>query len=223
MNGILVVDKPKGPTSHDICQYFKRTLPVKKVGHAGTLDPMATGVLVILLDGATKLQSVFLGKDKEYEFTMKLGETTDTYDAEGKLLEQKPVPDDYERKLKELLPQFSGEILQTPPAFSAIKKNGKPLYKLAREGRVVQPEPRKIQIRLLEILKTDLPEATLRCRCSSGTYIRSLAHDLGQRLGCGAHVTALRRLASEPFTIEEALPVDWPSGPGSAGNQARRA
>lgn len=207
MNGILVIDKPKGPTSHDICQYFKRTLPVKKVGHAGTLDPMATGVLVILLDQATKLQSVFLGKDKEYEFTMKLGETTDTYDAEGKILERGLVRDDVEEKLKKLLLQFQGEILQTPPAFSAIKKNGQPLYKLARKGMSVEVPPRKIRIDSLEILRVGLPEVTLRCRCSCGTYIRSLAHDLGQKLGCGAHVTALRRLRSEPFGIEEALPL----------------
>lgn len=201
MNGILVVDKPKGPTSHDVCQYFKRTLPVKKVGHAGTLDPMATGVLIILLDGATKLQSVFLGQDKEYEFTMRLGETTDTYDAEGKITPHPgPLPLE-EREILQVLPQFTGEILQTPPAFSAIKKNGRPLYELARKGKPVQPEPRKIQIHSLEILKFNLPEVTLRCRCSSGTYIRSLAHDLGRQLGCGAHVTKLRRLRSEPFGL----------------------
>ncbi len=205
MNGILVIDKPIGPTSHDICLYFKRTLPVKKVGHAGTLDPLATGVLVILLDGATKLQSIFMGKDKEYEFTMKLGETTDTYDAMGKRTMDNGQWTMDPKKLEEVLPRFTGEILQTPPPFSAIKKNGVPLYKLARQGKAVEATPRKIKIYSLEILKMALPEVTLKAHCSCGTYIRSLTHDLGQALGCGAHVTALRRLRSEPFGLEGAI------------------
>src|SRR3989338_4116091 len=125
MKGILVVDKPSGPTSHDICQYFKKQLNVKKVGHAGTLDPLATGVLIILLDEATKLQSIFLGKDKEYEFTMKLGLETDTYDSQGKIVATKEVPPDALEKIKELLPEFTGESLQIPPVYSALKQHGK--------------------------------------------------------------------------------------------------
>lgn len=209
MNGILVVDKPKGPTSHDICQYFKRTLPVKKVGHAGTLDPLATGILVILLDDATKLQSIFMGKDKEYEFTMRLGVTTDTYDSEGKVVSEISPDGDVEEKLKSILPQFTGEIWQTPPPFSAIKKNGTPLYKLARRGETVEIPPRKIKIYSLEILNVSLPEVTLKAKCSCGTYIRSLVHDLGNQLGVGAHVTQLRRLRSEPFGLENALPTQF--------------
>lgn len=205
MNGILVVDKPSGPTSHDICQYFKRTLPVRRVGHAGTLDPLATGVLVILLDDATKLSQTFMGGDKEYQFTMKLGISTDTYDSQGKVLELKEVSHDASEKLKEILKDFTGEILQTPPPFSAIKKNGVPLYKLARAGREVVAAPRKIRIDSLEILEIHLPEIHLMVRSSCGTYVRSIAHDLGQRLGCGAHITALRRLRSEPFGLEKAI------------------
>lgn len=216
MDGILVIDKPSGPTSHDICQYFKRQLGVKKVGHAGTLDPLATGVLILLIDGATKLQSLFMGKEKEYEFAMRLGVTTDTYDSEGKITKISPVHPELVEGLKSILPAFTGDILQTPPAYSAIKKNGKPLYKLAREGKEVKPEPRKVTVHSLEIV-FPLPlreggggrglDVTLKCRCSSGTYVRSIAHDIGEKLGCGAHVTALRRLRSEPFGIEDAIRI----------------
>ncbi|MDO8493832.1 MAG: tRNA pseudouridine(55) synthase TruB [Deltaproteobacteria bacterium] len=220
MNGILVVDKPSGPTSHDICQYFKRNYPVKKVGHAGTLDPLASGVLIILLDQATKMQSIFLKKDKEYQFTMKLGEATDTYDSEGVVTHAIPdgavipaMPAGRQAKagiqqIEAILPQFRGPILQKPPIYSALKKAGTPLYKLARRGETVEtveiPE-RAVTIYSLEIVETNFPFVTLKARCSSGTYVRSLAHDIGQVLGVGAHVTALRRLRSEPFGIEEAM------------------
>lgn len=211
MNGILIVDKPSGPTSHDICRYFKRTLPVKKVGHAGTLDPLATGILVILLDGATKLQSLFMGGEKEYTFTIRLGISTDTYDSKGKILETKEVPLDAMERLKPLLKEFTGEIWQVPPPFSAIKKGGVPLYKLARMGKTVALEPRKVRIDSFVECPT-LPPGTphdmdLKVRCSCGTYVRSLAHDIGEKLGCGAHVTALRRLRSEPFGLDGALQI----------------
>ncbi|MBI5300382.1 MAG: tRNA pseudouridine(55) synthase TruB [Deltaproteobacteria bacterium] len=209
MNGILVVDKPSGPTSHDICQYFKHQLGVKKVGHAGTLDPLASGVLILLIDGATKLQSVFMGKEKEYEFTIRLGVATDTYDSEGKVVQESPMPSDAVEQIQSMLQEFRGEILQTPPAYSALKKNGKPFYKLAREGKEVKPEPRKITVYALEIIHHVLPFVTLRARCSSGTYVRSIAHDIGQKLACGAHVTALRRLRSEPFGVEDAIKIEW--------------
>lgn len=205
MNGILVVDKPSGPTSHDICTHFKRTLPVKKVGHAGTLDPLATGVLVILLDDACKLSQTFMGGDKEYQFTMRLGITTDTYDSEGKTLEVKEVPAGVLVDLKKLLKDFLGTISQVPPAFSAIKQKGIPLYKLARQGKPVSADPRTVRIDSLEIVEEALPDITLKVRCSCGTYVRSLAYDLGKRLGVGAHITALRRLRSEPFGLEKAL------------------
>lgn len=205
MNGILVVDKPSGITSHDVCQYFKRTLSVKKVGHAGTLDPLATGVLVILLDDACKLQSVFMGKDKIYQFTMKLGETTDSYDADGKITKTEMVPEDALIQLKHFLPEFIGMIEQVPPIFSAIHKNGKRLYEWARKGIDVKPDPRKIRIDSIEIVESHLPEVTLKVACSCGTYVRSLAFDLGQKISCGAHITAIRRLRSEPFGVEEAI------------------
>lgn len=205
MDGILVVDKPSGPTSHDICQYFKRTLDVRKVGHAGTLDPLATGVLVILLDGACKLQPIFMGKDKEYQFTLCFGISTDTYDSQGKILKEKPISPNTLEELKKILKDFTGEILQVPPPFSAIKKGGVPLYKLARKGEMILAEPRKIRVDSLEIIDARLPEVTLKARCSSGTYVRSIAHDLGKILGCGAHIKALRRLRSEPFGVEEAV------------------
>lgn len=223
MNGILVVDKPSGPTSHDICQYFKRTLPVKRVGHAGTLDPMATGVLVILLDGATKLQSTFMGQDKEYAFTMRLGVTTDTYDREGKIVSQQEVPHSIIDQLPAILPEFTGEIWQTPPPFSAIKKNGTPLYKLARQGKSVHPEPRKVKIHSLDVVKISLPDVSVKIRCSCGTYVRALAHDIGQQFGCGAHVTALRRLRSGSFTLREAMALDRPFASGSAKNRSAPA
>ena len=211
MDGILVIDKPSGLTSHDICQIFKRQLGVKKVGHAGTLDPLATGVLVLLLDGATKMQSLFLGQDKEYEFTMRLGVATDTYDSEGKIISEVPLSGVILSEVKDLLvsilPRFTGEILQTPPAYSALKKNGVPLYKLARQGKKVEATPRKITVYSLEIISAEGDSVTLRCRCSSGTYVRSIANDLGQELGVGAHITALRRFRSEPFGLEEALQI----------------
>ncbi|MDO8526911.1 MAG: tRNA pseudouridine(55) synthase TruB [Deltaproteobacteria bacterium] len=211
MKDIIVVDKPSGPTSHDICQIFKRKLGAKKVGHAGTLDPLASGVLILLINDATKRQQEFLGADKEYLFTMKLGIATDTYDSQGKVVSEVPLEDVIQSVAKNpvasLLPQFTGEIIQTPPAYSALKKNGVPLYKLARAGKKVEPTPRKITVYSLEIVSENFPEITLKARCSSGTYVRSIAHDIGQKLGCGAHITALRRLRSEPFGIEEAMPV----------------
>lgn len=207
MNGILIVDKPSGMTSHDVCQHFKRTLPVKKVGHAGTLDPLATGVLVILLDNACKLQSVFMGKNKVYQFTMRLGVTTDSYDADGKVKSEADVPSDALRRIEQAIPDFLGEIDQVPPIFSAIRKNGQRLYKLARNGIEVKPDSRRVRIHTIEMIEAVLPDVTLKVSCACGTYIRSLAYDLGRRVGCGAHVTALRRLRSEPFGVEEALDV----------------
>jgi tRNA pseudouridine55 synthase len=206
---IIVVDKPTGPTSHDICQHFKRKLKAKKVGHAGTLDPLATGVLILLIDDATKQQASFMGKDKEYLFTLRLGAATDTYDSQGKVVSSGEVPADALEQIKKLLPDFTGEILQTPPAFSALKQKGEALYKKARRGEAVVVEPRKITVYSLEIVESRLPDVTLKARCSSGTYVRSIAHDIGQKLGCGAHITALRRTRSEPYGVEDAIVYDW--------------
>lgn len=207
MDGIFVIDKPVGPTSHDICEYFKKVLGFKKVGHAGTLDPLASGILVVLTGRATKMQSVFLGQDKEYSFTLRLGETTDTYDAQGKTVAKREIPSDYAERLPEILKEFLGEIAQIPPKFSALKIRGTPMYRLARQGVDVQAAPRKIRISALEIIGFKSGDVEMKMSCSSGTYVRSLAHDLGDRLGCGGHVVALRRLRSEPFGIEEAMPL----------------
>lgn len=208
MDGILLIDKPSGPTSHDICQTVKKSLKVKKVGHAGTLDPLATGLLVVLLDGATKMQSIFLGKAKEYEFTLRLGEERDTYDRLGKITAVHEVPADTLKRLPQILDRWVGEVLQTPPPYSAIKKNGKPLYRWAREGKPVLAAPRKIRIDFLKVVSASLPDVTLNVRCSSGSYVRSLAHDIGMELGVLAHVVSLRRLRSEPFSVEEAIRME---------------
>ena len=209
MDGILIVDKPLGPTSHDICQQAKRLFKAKKVGHAGTLDPLATGVLILLFGKATKLSNRFLGAKKEYIFEMELGRTSDTYDAQGTLTPKIAVPDNVEEKLKKLLPKFTGKIEQTVPSYSAVKFKGTPLYRLARQGKEVPKKTREICIEQLTIEKLEFPRGTLKVLCSSGTYVRSLAHDLGQQLSCGAYVTALRRTRSEPFLISQA--VSWDS------------
>jgi len=205
MDGILIVDKPKGITSHDVVDLIRRRFGFKKVGHGGTLDPMATGVLVMLIGKATKLSSLFLSGNKEYVATMMLGATSDTGDALGKV-----APTGRETALDEglirgVFKSFSGEILQRPPAYSALKVKGKKLYQYARKGIFVEVAPRLIVIRDMEILEIALPEITFRVECSKGTYIRQLSADIGDKLGCGAHLVALRRTRSGKFSIDEAI------------------
>ncbi|MFH1878154.1 MAG: tRNA pseudouridine(55) synthase TruB [Candidatus Omnitrophota bacterium] len=202
--GILIVDKEKGMTSHDVVNAVRGTFRVKKVGHAGTLDPMATGVLVILLGKATKLSATFLNQDKEYVATMKLGEKTESGDSEGKLVETRET-DISSEMLYEVFSLFIGDIMQTPPMVSAKKFKGKPLYKLARKGIVVNREPKMISIKELEILEVNMPYVKFRTRCGKGTYIRQLADDIGEKLGCGAHLTELRRVRSGDFSAEQAV------------------
>ncbi|MDR2429974.1 MAG: tRNA pseudouridine(55) synthase TruB [Puniceicoccales bacterium] len=205
LDGILVVDKPSGITSHDVVNQLRRLLRMKRIGHAGTLDPMATGVLVILLGKATKLSQYLMSHDKEYEGTLRLGQTTDTQDADGEILVTIPVPATLTADaLTAAMDKMQGDQYQTPPMFSAKKIQGVPLYKLARKGETVEREPRFIHIGQFTLLGYTPPDATFRVKCSKGTYVRTLAHDLGHTLGPGAHLTALRRTASGEIRIGQA-------------------
>lgn len=201
--GIVVIDKPKGPTSHDIVQEVKRIFGATKAGHTGTLDPLATGVLVVCLEGATKLVSKFMEGDKEYLVTMQLGVTSDTFDTEGQVKAGSEIPADVRDRIKKALPHFTGEIMQVPPHYSAVKFEGKPLYKWAREGRLIDLPPRPIEIKEFEIESLEQNLLRARVRCSKGTYIRALAHDLGAKIGCGAIMKELRRTATGPFNIND--------------------
>lgn len=202
--GILVVDKEKGVTSHDVVAMVRRKFNIKKVGHAGTLDPNATGVLILLLGKATKLSNSFINDDKKYEAVMKLGVRTDSGDSEGKVIAEKE-PSVSEEKIKEVVFAFKGEIEQIPPMVSAKKIGGKKLYKLARLGKVVERQPQKIVIKEIEVIKIEGPYVTFRVVCSKGTYIRQLADDMGEKLGCGAHLSELRRIASGAYDVSAAI------------------
>jgi tRNA pseudouridine55 synthase len=210
VNGVLNIDKPAGLTSHDVVAQIRRITGIRRVGHAGTLDPLATGVLLLCLGQATRLVEYLVGRPKSYETTIRLGQSTTTYDAEGSVVEERPVAVTAEQ-LERALAHFRGSIKQQPPLYSAIKQGGQPLYKLARrnaEDAALLPRPwRMVTIYALEVLAFTPPTVQLRLVCSSGTYVRSLAHDLGQQLGCGGHVSALRRLAVGDFTIETAVPL----------------
>ena len=207
-DGALLIDKPVGPTSHDIVQEIRRRFAIKKVGHCGTLDPGASGLLVILLGRGTKLSERLMAGDKVYEGTIKFGEVTSSYDADGELVSSLPVPPLTVEQISEVAQTFVGDHLQTPPMVSAIKKNGVPLYKLARKGIEVEREPRLIHVFYFRISSYTEPAAHVQIACTKGTYVRTLAHDLGQKLGCGAHLASLRRLASGDFRIENAIPFD---------------
>ncbi len=207
MQGFLTVDKPQWMTSHDVVQVVRRTLGLRKVGHAGTLDPMATGVLVVGVGRATRLIEYVVGRPKMYTTTVRLGQTTNTYDAEGVITQTRPVTatDD---QIEAALIHFRGEIDQIPPMYSAIKKDGQPLYKLARKGEKIDIPPRRITISELTFLGRDGDDIQLRVGCSTGTYIRSLGHDIGNLLGCGGHLVALRRTAIGEFTEDTAVLPD---------------
>lgn len=215
--GILIIDKPGGITSHDVVNRIRRLTGIRRVGHAGTLDPLATGVLLLCVGHTTRLVEYLVGHDKVYEVTVRLGQATNTYDAEGKVVAERPFSHLTTTQIKQSLDQFRGPIQQKPPIYSAIKKDGQPLYKLARAGVDVDVPARAVTIHTLEILTITLPEVHLRVICSSGTYVRSLAHDLGEALGCGGHVTALRRTAVGDFAVTDAVPLDgltaqnWPA------------
>ena len=203
-DGILLIDKEAGETSYTTVKRVGRILKVKKVGHAGTLDPAATGLLILLLGQGTKLSPYLMTRDKEYWAVMRLGIVTATLDADGQVLQAVRVPFVDVARLKQCAAEFVGEIEQVPPAYSALKYQGKPAYVYARRGVKIDLAKRKVTIRRLEIQAVDPPDVTLQVVCSSGTYIRSLAADLGNRLGPGAHLKALRRLSIGPFSIAEA-------------------
>ena len=208
LEGILLVDKPQGPTSHDVVDRVRRKLKMKRVGHAGTLDPNATGLLIILVGKATKVSQYLMSLDKEYQGELKLGVTTDSYDIEGTITETKEVPELSETQVKETFQSFVGDQYQTPPMFSAKKIDGVPLYKLARKGQEVKREPRFIRINEMAIVEMQLPLIHFYVSCTKGTYIRTLAHDIGQKLGCGAHLTDLRRTSSDRFDVDDAVMLE---------------
>ena len=208
LDGALLVDKPSGPTSHDVVDAIRRHFGIKKVGHCGTLDPNATGLLIIVLGRGTKLSERLMGDDKVYEGTIKFGESTDSYDSDGELTGSLPVPPFTVDELNQEAATFIGDIMQTPPMVSAIKKNGVPLYKLARKGIEVEREARLIHVYNFRFTEYNEPLGKFKVACTKGTYIRSLAHDLGQKLGCGAHLSTLRRSASGKFDAADALTLD---------------
>jgi tRNA pseudouridine55 synthase len=206
--GILLVDKPQGITSHDVVSKMRRVYHMKKVGHAGTLDPMATGLLLILIGKATKASQYLMSMDKEYTGTVRLGQITDSQDADGAMLEERPVPELTEVEVRAKMKTFLGDQYQTPPMFSAKKINGQKLYKLARQGKTVEREPRVIHISRFELTKLALPEVSFIVGTSKGAYVRTIAHDLGERFGCGGHLNELRRTAVGQFRIEKSATIE---------------
>lgn len=206
ISGVLVVDKPTGMTSHDVVQVIRRGTNIRRAGHTGTLDPRASGVLVILVGPAVRLSEYVSASDKRYQAVVRLGASTDTYDADGKVISTAPV-DITEEQFETVLQQFVGTIEQVPPPYSAVKVRGKKAYEMAREGEEVSLEPRTIHVYSLDLLEWAPPEAVIDVYCSSGTYVRSLAHDLGEKLGCGAHLVGLRRTKSGRFTLRDAVPL----------------
>ena len=208
LDGALLVDKPAGPTSHDVVDVIRRKFGIKKVGHCGTLDPNATGLLIIVVGRGTKLSEKLMSDDKVYEGTMKFGESTDSYDSDGELISSLPVPPMTLDELNEAAAAFLGDQMQVPPMVSAIKKNGVPLYKLARQGIEVEREPRLVHIYNFRFTDYQEPLGRFKLACTKGTYVRSVAHDLGQKLGCGAHLATLRRSVSGKFDVADAKPLD---------------
>ena len=209
LSGILVIDKPEGLTSTKALEKVKKILRVKKAGHGGTLDPIATGVLPVFLGKATKVAQIFLEGDKVYEGEMELGITTTTYDITGEVLEKKEVPRDLSlEKLQELADSFKGEQKQTPPPFSAAKFRGRPLYKYARDGLFIPKEPKPIKIYDFSIKEFESNKVKFYLHCSKGTYVRSIVHGFGQKLGCGAVLTKLRRLKKSIFSIDQAITIE---------------
>ncbi|MBM3839474.1 MAG: tRNA pseudouridine(55) synthase TruB [Verrucomicrobia bacterium] len=208
IDGALLIDKPAGPTSHDVVEAVRRRFKIKKVGHCGTLDPNATGLLVLVLGRATRLSEKLMSADKEYAGTIKFGETTDSHDADGEMTASMPVPPLTVEQLNDLAATFVGDHLQTPPMVSAIKKDGVPLYKLARKGVEVERKPRLVHIYGFRFEKYQEPIGQFHVACTKGTYVRTLAHDLGQKIGCGAHLATLRRLVSGIFDVANALPLE---------------
>lgn len=207
-SGILLVDKPADWTSHDVVNFIRNRFNVKKVGHCGTLDPSATGLLVIVLGKCTKQSEALSKSDKSYEGTILFGVETDSQDMEGKVVAKKDTSALTEERVREEFANFEGEQEQIPPMFSAVKKDGKKLYDLAREGKKVKREPKQIIIHSIKVNKIDLPKADFSVSCSKGTYVRTLCHDIGQNLGCGGTLFRLRRTSSGDFSVNNAYQIE---------------
>lgn len=205
IDGVLLVDKGSDMTSHDVVAVARRALNTKKIGHCGTLDPMATGLLILVVGRATKIQDLLMAEDKEYTGSLKLGVTTNTQDAEGEIEQENEVPAFSEEDLKAAFDSFRGDFYQTPPMVSAIKKDGVRLYKLARQGKEVERDPRFVHVYSYRIDRIEMPEIFFTVKCSKGFYVRTYAHDIGEKLGCGAHLSSLRRTRSGKFDLERAV------------------
>src|SRR5438552_14194965 len=208
LDGVLLVDKAEGMTSHDVVALARRQLGIKKVGHCGTLDPIATGLLLLTIGRGTKVQDLLMSEDKEYVGTFVLGVTTDTQDREGEIILQRLVPALDEQRIRAAFEQFRGDFYQLPPMVSAKKHGGVPLYKLARQGKVVEREPRLVHVYRYSIERIALPEIDFSVLCSKGFYVRTYVHDIGEALGCGAHLKSLRRTKSDRFEVANAITVD---------------
>jgi tRNA pseudouridine55 synthase len=208
ISGTLLLDKPAGITSNAALQEVKRLFGANKAGHTGSLDPLATGVLPLCFGEATKFSQFLLNADKHYLTTIKLGITTKTGDADGEVLEERSVPSISDEELEDLLMAYRGEISQIPSMYSALKVNGQPLYKLARQGIEIERQSRQVTIHQLDVVARGEDTLVLDVQCTKGTYVRTLAEDIGRELGCGAHVVALRRLGAGPFSVEETLTLD---------------
>jgi tRNA pseudouridine55 synthase len=207
--GILNINKPSGMTSHGVVDAIRHAARIRRVGHAGTLDPMATGVLLVCLDQATRVSQYLMASSKVYRAQVHLGQTTDTNDAQGQVIDQRPVPENLDTAaIQEVLASFVGEIDQIPPRYAAIKQKGVPLYKLARQGIDVKPPPRRVTIHAILLLEWRSPNLMVEVHCGPGTYIRALARDVGNRLGCGGHLISLIRLRSGKFSLEETTELD---------------
>jgi tRNA pseudouridine55 synthase len=212
LEGLLLIDKPVGPTSHDVINQLRRLSGMRRIGHAGTLDPLASGLLLVCFGRATRLLEYLLNQPKRYEAAVRLGQSTDTFDAQGSVVSEKPVHVTAV-EIEEALEHFRGPIVQYAPAYSAVKRDGIPLYKLARQGLAVERPSREVTIYNLEMLSWQEPVVRLDIACSSGTYIRAIADDLGTKLECGGHISALRRTAVGTFTIGQAVsPEELDSG-----------
>jgi len=207
-DGVLLVDKAEGMTSHDVVALVRRKLQIRRVGHCGTLDPTATGLLLITVGRGTKVQDLLMSEDKQYVGKFVLGITTDTQDRQGKVIQQRPVPEIDENRIRAAFEKFRGDFYQMPPMVSAKKHGGVPLYKLARQGKVVEREPRLVHVYRYTIDRVALPEIDFSVMCSKGFYVRTYVHDIGEELGCGAHLKSLRRTKSGRFNVVQAISVD---------------
>src|SRR3989454_5834342 len=208
IDGVILVDKAEGMTSHDVVAIVRRQLGIKKVGHCGTLDPIATGLLLLTIGRGTKVQDLLMSEDKEYVGSLTLGASTSTQDREGEIIETRPVPPLSESDIRAVFDKFRGDFYQMPPMVSAKKHGGVPLYKLARQGKVVEREPRLVHVYRYSVDRVALPEIDFSVVCSKGFYVRTYVHDIGEELGCGAHLKSLRRTKSGRFDVAQAISVD---------------